>query len=116
MRSSTGPSRNSPETLKELHGRVLSKCPPVRPGDRWKDVWLWRGVVEVVSFKDQEEAKLPWPLVEVKLEDGRKGEVGLPAFIFGTRVKQGRRVPWKPKVAAPKKPSPPRVYLDRESK
>jgi hypothetical protein len=57
---------------------ILNRCPDVQVGQRWKSVWLWPDEVEVTGLQPQE---LPWPMVMTSM-----GEVGLPAFIFGTLV------------------------------
>lgn len=101
---------------KASYFRVLRRCPEVRVGDVWHGVWCWPGPVEVTGWKSQEDSKLPWPLIEVKLLAGGKGEVGLPAFMFGERTKKGSSAPWKWKGVEPEEPMPPQVYLDRESK
>lgn len=74
-------SKHTPEQQKRLLD-ILSRCPEVRIGDRWSELWSWEGEVEVTGF---EKHDLPWPLVQVKIAD-KKDSVGLPAFMFATLV------------------------------
>lgn len=60
---------------------IFRRCPEVIVGDVWKGVWLWSDLeISIKGFKEQDT--LPWPLVVTD-----RGEVGLPAFMFGERLK-----------------------------
>jgi hypothetical protein len=105
------PSDMSAEKRAQLL-RILAKCPEVKIGDVWSEVWVWGSDVEVVIQKFEKQDTLPWPMVKTD-----RGEVGLPAFMFGSRRKHGEGDAWtKLTEKAPSGPEPrkPRsVYLDR---
>lgn len=75
-----------PEKRRRLF-KIAAKCREVALGDVWEGVWMWTGPVKVMGWKAQDD--LPWPLVVTD-----RGEVGLPAFNFGTLVKAGRGEKW----------------------
>jgi hypothetical protein len=81
--------------------RIFNRCPDVRIGDIWLDVWEWDGPTIVKGFEPQKD--LPWPNVLTN-----KGSVGLPAFIFCEREKRGSGKSWRSYPAntpAPRKAS-----------
>lgn len=69
--------------------RILARCPDVRVGDVWSEVWLWGAAEEITITKFERHETLPWPMVKTS-----RGEVGLPAFIFGSRRKHGEGDSW----------------------
>ena len=75
---------------------LILRCPVVRVGDTWRDVWAWIGQeIVVTGFVSQSE--LPWPLVKIRKRTGvvNGGECGLPAFQFGELVKRGKGKSWE---------------------
>ena len=74
--------KNISEQAAKDYETVLARCPEVKIGDRWEEVWAWEGEVVVKGFEPQSD--LPWPLVKTD-----RGSVGLPAFIFGKLIEQG---------------------------
>jgi hypothetical protein len=78
-------------TSSDAYGRLLrlmKRCPEVLVGDRWKNVWMWADEIVIEGFKETEA--LPWPQVVTS-----RGEVGLPAFMFGLRVAPGEGQSWR---------------------
>lgn len=81
------PSSMSDEKRSELL-RILAKCPEVAIGDVWSNIWAW-GSEEITVIKFEKHENLPWPMVKTN-----RGEVGLPAFMFGNRRKNGAGDAW----------------------
>ena len=107
------------ESTEVIRKRVLVKCPPIRRGDMWKNLWLFPGSIVITGWKSLEEDGLPWPLVEVKYEnDGvpKTGAVGLPAFMFAELVRASDGPAWGPEPKEAPTHEPRKVYLDQERK
>jgi hypothetical protein len=85
-------ANHSPERMK-LFSEIMRRCPEVRNGDVWFDVWLWsKEEVTVTGWKEQD--MLPWPLIVTD-----RGEVGLPAFTFGQLRTRGEGPGWRQGLA-----------------
>ncbi len=77
----------TPEKKEQLLG-IYRRCPEVCVGDSWKGVWAWGSdEIEIIDFEKQ---ALPWPMVKTT-----RGEVGLPAFIFGELCDRGSGISWE---------------------